>query len=98
VNGVAHPPRINSDGGVHNAHEETQPPCHRAGGGVERNGDGAPDRSDLDEGARLVREILKAIPSDTDEPEDAVVRNVVEGIAGATELASEEAGESDQDS
>jgi hypothetical protein len=53
-----------------------------------------PERSCLDEGTRLVREVLRAIPPETDESEDSVVRKVVEGIAGATELASDDGPES----
>jgi hypothetical protein len=49
----------------------------------------APERSDLEEGTRLVREVLNAIPPETDESEDAVVRRIAEGIASAAELALE---------
>lgn len=49
-----------------------------------------PGRSDLEEGPRIVREVLEAIPPETDEPEDAVVRKVVEGIADVAEVAEKE--------
>ncbi len=46
------------------------------------------DRSDLKEGARLVRQILKAIPPELDEREDAVLRKLVEGAAKAADVAA----------
>ena len=49
------------------------------------------DHSDLKEGARLVRQVLKAIPPELDDREDAVLRKVVEGYANAASLAAKEA-------
>ena len=49
-----------------------------------------PDRSELKEGARLVRQVLRAIPSELDEREDAVLRKLVEGAAKAAEVAAKD--------
>ena len=46
---------------------------------------------ELKDGARLVREVLKAIPPELDDHEDAVLRKVVEGFASAASLAAKEA-------
>ena len=42
----------------------------------------------LKEGARLVRQVLKAIPPELDEGEDAVLRKLVEGAAKAADVAA----------
>jgi hypothetical protein len=49
-----------------------------------------PTRTDLKEAARLLREIVNAIPSEEDGPRDAMVRRRVEGAIAATELAAGE--------
>lgn len=56
-----------------------------------------PERSELKEGARQVREVLNAFPADSDGPEDAVVRKVAEGISDAAEMVSEEQSGAEQD-
>jgi hypothetical protein len=56
------------------------------------------DRSELKEGVRLLREVLKAIPPDLDDREDAVLRKVVEGMARAAALAAKEAPSSEEPS
>jgi hypothetical protein len=43
---------------------------------------------ELKEGDRLLHEVLQAIPSETDDREDAVLREVVEGMASAADLAA----------
>ena len=49
-----------------------------------------PNHDDLSEAAKLLREILKAMPSEDDRPRDAVVRRRVEGAITAAELAAGE--------
>ena len=49
-----------------------------------------PDAGELKDGARLVRQVLKAIPPELDDREDAVMRKVVEGYANAASLAAKE--------
>ena len=49
------------------------------------------DRSELKDGARLVRQVLKSIPAELDESEDAVLRKLVGGAAKAADAASKEA-------
>ncbi len=46
------------------------------------------DRSELKEGARLVRQVLRAIPPEQDDREDAVLRKLVEGAAKAADVAA----------
>lgn len=48
------------------------------------------ERSDLKDGTRLLRRVLKAFPPKTDDPEDAIVRKVAEGIVEAADLAEGE--------
>ncbi len=48
------------------------------------------ERNELKDGAHLVRQVLKAIPPELDNREDAVLRKVVEGFASATDLAATE--------
>lgn len=45
---------------------------------------------ELRDAAKLLREILKAIPSEGDRPRDAVLRRRVEGAIAAAELAAGE--------
>lgn len=45
---------------------------------------------ELRDAAQLLREVLKAFPSDEDRPRDAVVRRRVEGAIAAAELAAGE--------
>ena len=47
----------------------------------------APTREDLSDAAKLLREVLKAIPREVDGPRDAMIRRRVEGAIAATELA-----------
>ena len=49
-----------------------------------------PGRDELSDAARLLREVLKAIPPEEDGPRDAKVRRKVEGAIAATELAAGE--------
>ena len=42
----------------------------------------------VEEGARLLREVLRAIPPELDEPEDAVLREIVKGAANAADVAA----------
>jgi len=49
-----------------------------------------PSRDDLRDAAKVLREILKAIPSEGDRPRDAVVRRRIEGAIAAAELAAGE--------
>jgi hypothetical protein len=46
------------------------------------------DHSELKDGARLVREVLKAIPPAPDDREDAVIRAALKGMAKAVNLAA----------
>jgi hypothetical protein len=46
------------------------------------------DRSVLKDGARLVRQVLRAIPPELDDQEDAVLRKLVEGAAKAADVAA----------
>ena len=64
-------------------------PFRRAWGRVERVRMAQPrDASELKEGARLVRQVLKAIPPELDDQEDAVLRKLVEGMASAANMAA----------
>ena len=60
-----------------------------SGGQVERDRIVKPtEGSELKQGARLLREVLRAIPPELDEPEDAVLREIVKGAANAADVAA----------
>ena len=46
---------------------------------------------ELAEGVRLVRKVLKAIPPEADDRQDAVLREALKGMANAANLAAKEA-------
>ena len=46
------------------------------------------DHSELKEGARLLRQVLKAIPPELDERDDAVLRKLVQGAVKAADEAA----------
>jgi hypothetical protein len=49
-----------------------------------------PGRDDVSDAAKLLRDVLKAIPPEDDGPRDAKVRRRVEGAIAAAELAAGE--------
>ena len=46
---------------------------------------------ELAEGVRLLRKVLKAIPPEADDRQDAVLREAVKGMANAANLTAKEA-------